>query len=584
MAAADTNPLAAPHARVDQPHPTTALPDQVLVAVAWPYVNGPPHLGHLAGMILPADIFARYHRMIGNDVLMVSGSDMHGTPTALKAQQEGVPPEVVANRYHAIWVDAFDRLGLQYDLYTTTETANHYEVAQGIFSRLLKNGHLFESTQSMPYCEAEKRFLPDRFVEGVCPRCDFADARGDQCDNCGAILDPSDLLGIRCTTDGTTPVFRDTTHYMFGLGAFENRLREWISSQDHWRPQVKNMPLGMIRDGLPDRAITRDLEWGVTVPVEGYEHKRIYVWFEALIGYLSATIEWAKKRGEPDAWKRWWINPDARSYYFLGKDNIPFHTIIWPAMLMGCNFDPPYNLPYDIPANEFLTLEGKAFSTSRNWANDVEALERYDPDAIRYCLTAIMPETSDSDFRWSTFVSRNNNELVATLGNFVHRVLSLTHQNSRGVLPAPGTLDDADQAALAACDSALGDAGKHIADRRFRDGLRVVMALAQHGNRYIDARAPWETAKTDRERTATTLWTALNMVATLRTICYPFLPFSSAKMHRLLGGAGDVLNGGWARNMPEPGGPLPEPEALFRKLDESVIDEELARLRSATAA
>lgn len=555
---------------------------QILVAVAWPYVNGPPHLGHIAGMSLPADIFARYHRMIGNEVLMVSGSDMHGTPTALKALQEGVEPEAVAQRYHEIWKDAIFRFGFDYDIYTSTETSNHHDVAQTIFRKLLENGHLYEATHSMPFCEREQRFLSDRFVEGACPHCSYEDARGDQCDRCGNTLDPADLIGIRCKADGVAPVFRDTKHHLFNLSAFGERLESWVNEQGHWRSQVRNMTLGMIREGLPDRAITRDISWGVPVPVEGYDDKRIYVWFEAVCGYLSASIEWAKLRGEPEAWKKWWLNPEARAYYFMGKDNIPFHTIIWPAMLMGCEGDPDYNLPYDVAANEFLNLEGHAFSTSRNWAIWAdEILERYDADAARYYLTATMPETSDSDFTWPTFVSRNNDELVATLGNFVHRVLTLIQRNFAGAVPEPRALDEVDREALALCDSALSEAGDHIAATHFRDGLRSLMALAQAGNRYLDAKAPWQTAKTDRARTGTTLWVGLNLVSSLRTLCHPFLPFTADRIHEMLAGEASVLELGWVREEPNPGVRLPAPKALFKKLEATVAEEERERLQAA---
>lgn len=542
-------------------------------------MSGPPHLGHIAGMTLPADIFARYHRMAGNDVLMVSGSDMHGTPTTLKAEQEGVTPDVIANRFDEVYRDVYRRFGFEFDLYTTTETENHHAVAREFFSKLLENGHLYEAAQSMPYCEKEERFLSDRFVEGTCPYCGFDQARGDQCDNCGKILDAPELIGIRCKADGTTPVFRDTSHYLFRLGNFRDRLEEWVQAQDHWRPQVRNLTLGMLREGLPDRAMTRDIDWGVPVPVDGYEAKRIYVWFEALIGYLSATVEWASKSGDSEAWKRWWHNPEARSYYFQGKDNTPFHTIFWPAMLLGYGGDPAYQLPYDVSANEFLNFEGGKQSTSRNWAVWAQdALDRYDADALRYYLAATMPETSDSEFRWATFVSRNNDELVATLGNFVHRVLTLTHRNFGGEVPEPGPLDEHDNEALTACESALETTAGHLEGVHLREGLRSLMALAQHGNRYINGKAPWKTVKTDRERTATTLWTALNIVATLRTLCYPYIPHSASKMHRLIGADGDVLGVGWKCAMPEPGAALPEPEALFRKLDESVVAEEMERL------
>jgi len=550
--------------------------------VAWPYVNGPPHLGHIAGNTLPADIFARYHRLAGNNVLMVSGSDQHGTPVSLRAREEGVPPEEVAERYHRVFAETNERMGFSFDLYTRTGTDNHRDVTHDIFAKLLAGGYLAEGTTEMPFCEMEQRFLSDRFVEGTCPYCGATEARGDQCDSCGKTLDPADLIDIRCKADGSIPVFRDTTHYFFRLSAFQERLEEWVAGQNQWRPNVRNMTLGMLREGLRDRAITRDIDWGVPVPVEGYEDKRVYVWFEAVIGYLSASKEWAKLHGDPDAWRAWWENPDARCFYFQGKDNIPFHTIIWPSMLMGYG---GLNLPYDVAANEFLTLEGRGLSTSQNWAIWLpDYLERYEPDPLRYYLSAIMPETSDSDFSWAGYVRRNNGELVATLGNFVHRVLTLTVRNFDGRVPAPGELDETDRAALAACDDALADAARNLEARRFREGLFAAMALAQHGNRYVDRKAPWATVKSDREAAATTLWTALNLVATLRTLSYPYLPFGAEKMHHLLGLDGDVLGDGWKRLVPEPGRPLAKPEPLFKKLDEGVVEEETARLEAARTA
>ncbi|MBI4306010.1 MAG: methionine--tRNA ligase [Chloroflexi bacterium] len=555
------------------------MPEYILVAVAWPYVNGEPHLGHVAGNCLPADIFARYHRLVGNHVLMVSGSDMHGTPTALRALQEGVRPEVVAERFHRVHSENYSRLGIAFDLYTTTATENHRRVAQDIFSRLLENGHVFEDTMRMPWCERESRFLSDRFVEGTCPYCRNPGARGDQCDSCGRTLDAADLIDIRCKADGTTPAFRDTKHFFLKLSNFQKSLEEWVERQEHWRPNVRNATLSMLRERLPDRAITRDLDYGVPVPLRGYETKRIYVWFEALIGYLSASMEWSQLQGDPDAWKKWWHNPEARSFYFMGKDNIIFHTIIWPSTLLGYGGAPALNLPYDVPANEFLNVESRKFSKSQSFAVWLpDYLSRYDPDPLRYYLSAVMPETSDSDFTWAGFVSRNNDELVGTFGNFVHRVLSLIARNFDGKVPEPGELDEADRAAVDACATALAEASKNLSARRFRAGLAATMDLAQIGNRYVDQKAPWQTIKNDRQRTATTLWVGMNIVSTLRTICYPFVPFAAERIHQLLAEKGDVLSAGWRRTLPEAGRKLPQPAALFKKLEPSVADEELARL------
>ncbi|MDP6667244.1 MAG: methionine--tRNA ligase [Dehalococcoidia bacterium] len=552
------------------------MPRKILVAVAWPYMNGEPHLGHIAGMVVPADVFARFHRIIGNDVVMVSGSDMHGTPTTLLATDEGVTPEEIAGRYHAIWSKALSDMNFAYDLYTHTHTDRHREVTQELFTKLMENGHMVEATQSMPYSETEQRFLSDRFVEGTCPHCGHESARGDQCDNCGRTLDPIDLIDIRSTRDGSTPIFKDTTHQMFKLGDFQEQLEEWVTGKDEWRQNVRNQTLGMLREGLHDRAMTRDIDWGVPVPVEGYESKRIYVWFEAVLGYLSATRAWAEQQGAPDAWKKWWVEPDGESYYFQGKDNVAFHTIILPAILLG---NGGLNLPTDVVANEFLTFGGFDFSkSSGNGVQLPDFLTRYEPDPLRYYLSAIMPETSDSEFTWEGFVAANNNELVATFGNFVHRVLTITTRNFDNAVPEPGELDEADRDALAACDTALEEVAAALEARRFRDGLRAAMRLARHGNRYVDTKQPWAVVKTDKPAAGTTLWVGLNMIATLRTVFYMFVPLSADKIHSMLFSDSDTLSDGWTRRDIIPGAPLEKPVPLFRKLDDSIIEEENNRL------
>ena len=552
------------------------MPRKILVAVAWPYVNGEPHLGHIAGMNVPADIFARYHRIIGNEVAMISGSDMHGTPTALKAAEEGVEPEVVATRYHDIWSKALTDMSFSYDLYTHTHTDRHIEVAQELFTKLLENGHLVEATQSMPFSETEQRFLSDRFVEGTCPHCGHESARGDQCDNCDRTLDPIDLINIRSKRDGSTPVFKDTTHYMLKLGDFQEKLEEWITGQDDWRANVRNQTLGMLREGLHDRAITRDINWGVPVPLEGWESKRIYVWFEAVIGYLSATRAWAEQNGTPDEWKKYWVEPEGESYYFQGKDNVSFHTIMLPSILLGSG---DLNLPTDVVANEYLNIGGADFSKSTGnaiWVTDF--LSRYEADPLRYYLSSIMPETSDSDFTWEGFHAANNNELVATFGNFVHRVLTITTRNFDYAVPTPSELDDDDKAALAACDTALEEVSKAIDGRRFRDGLRAAMRLARHGNQYVDTKEPWKVVKVNKEAAGTALWVGLNMISTLRTVFYPYLPTSADKIHSMLFQNSDTLADGWNRREIVRGAPIEKPSRLFTKLDDSIIEEENARL------
>jgi len=554
------------------------MPENILVAVAWPYANGPLHLGHVAGAYLPADIFARYHRLKGDKVLMVSGSDQHGTPITLRAEQENKSPEQVVSKYHKEFLDCWQKLGISFDLFTTTGTANHRQVVHDVFLNLLEKGYIYKDSMLQAYCPRCARFLPDRYTEGACPHCGFLQARGDQCDECGRTLNPSDLMGIRCRICGATPRFESSEHFFFRLSAFEDRLKSWVKKHDYWRPNVLNFTMGILEGGLKDRAITRDMGWGVTVPQPGYDRKRIYVWFEAVIGYLSASKEWAASHGDPDAWRPFWAG-DARSYYFVGKDNIPFHTLIWPAMLMGYS---GLNLPYDVPANEFLTIEGKKLSTSRNWAVWVpDYLERYAPDPLRYLLSVNMPETSDTDFSWREFQRRNNDELVATYGNLAHRVLTFTQRSFSGLIPAPGGLDAQSQELINKAQAALGSVDRLLYGCHFREAMRTAMALAQDGNRYLDDKSPWKAIKDDRQSAAMAVFVVLSVLAALKTALYPFLPFSSQRLHSYLGFGGRVEDAGWGFESPSPGWKLPAPQPLFDKLDESIVAEESSRMGGA---
>ena len=554
------------------------MPERILIGVAWPYANGPLHLGHIAGAYLPADVFARYHRMRGNEVLMVSGSDSHGAPITMRADAEGVPPREVVERFHASFLESWERLGISFDLFTTTMTDNHREVTHDLWRTLQEQDYIYESSMKVAYSPDFDRFLPDRYVRGVCPKCQFEDARGDQCDNCGSILDPVDLGKPAYNVDGERyPVeIRDTEHQFLRLSAFGDQLAAWVEEQRHWRLNVRNFTLGFLREGLKDRAITRNLDWGLPVPTEGYEDRRIYVWFEAVIGYLSASVEWAARKGEPDAWRPFWEDPSTRAYYFVGKDNIPFHTIIWPAMLMGQD---AYILPYDVPANEFLNLEGRQLSTSRNWAVWVpDYLDRFPPDPLRYHIAANLPETSDADFTWSEYVRRNNDELVATFGNLVHRVLTQVYRNFDRCVPDPGDLGEADRELIGKAEAALAGAAESLEAVRLREALNVSMGLARDANRYLDAQAPWQQVKTDKAAAGRTLYTAMQVLMALRVTMYPFLPFSAQRLHELLGRDGRIEDLGWRMESSEPGAPLPEPKPLFTKLDDSVADEMLARL------
>jgi methionyl-tRNA synthetase len=550
------------------------MSEKILVAVAWPYANGSLHLGQIAGAYLPADIFARYHRLVGNEVLMVSGSDQHGTPITIKAEQEGKKPAEIADRYHREFLESWQKLGISFDLFTTTGTPNHTEVTQDIFLTLLKKGYIYKDKVSQPYCPKCQRFLPDRYIEGTCPFCGSTSARGDQCDDCGKPMNPAELIEPRCRLCGTTPRFEDSEHFFLKLSAFQEELLKWLKPKDYWRTNVLNFTVRYLEDGLKDRAITRDIDWGVPVPLEGYEKKRIYVWFEAVIGYLSASKEWAKINGDGEGWRPFWQGKDAKSYYFIGKDNIPFHSIIWPAMLKGYG---GLNLPYDVPANEFLTIEGKRLSTSRNWAVWLpDYLSRYAPDPLRYLLSINMPETSDTDFSWREFFRRNNDELVATYGNLVNRVLTFVSRNFDGCVPEPGKLDDQSQQLLAKAEETIQNVGELISQCHFKQGIMAAMALAQEANRYLDDKSPWKVVKEDRTSAATALYVALGVIAALKTALYPFLPFSSQKLHGMLGFDGD--EDGWKLKLPKAGQKLGEIKPLFTKLDEKLVDEETARL------
>jgi methionyl-tRNA synthetase len=554
------------------------MSERILVAVAWPYANGPLHLGHIAGAYLPADIFARYHRAVGNEVLMVSGSDQHGTPIALKAEQEKKTPAEIATFYHQQFLESWQRLGISFDLFTTTGTANHAKVAHDIFLTLLDKGYIYKSTVSQPYCPRCQRFLPDRYIEGTCPYCHFSGTRGDQCDGCGKPLNPAELINPYCRLCAATPQFKDSEHFFFRLSAFQDRLSAWAGEQGQWRPNVYALTQRYLKEGLRDRAITRDIDWGVPVPIDGFSGKRIYVWFEAVIGYLSATKEWAKSRGDEEGWRSFW-EEGAKSYYFIGKDNIPFHTLIWPAMLMGYG---GLNLPYDVPANEFLTIEGRKLSTSRNWAVWLpDYLSRYEPDPLRYLLSINMPETSDTDFSWREFVRRNNDELVATYGNLAHRVLTFVYHRFNGCIPQPGEFDSHSQALIDKAEDTLNTMAGLLYRCHFREAMRSAMSLAQEANRYLDEKSPWKIIEQDRQASATALYVVLSVLSCLKTALYPFLPFSSQRLHQLLGFDGDVKDDGWKLHLPLSGRELPSPTPLFVKLEEKLIEEETGRLGEA---
>jgi len=588
----------------------------ILVAVAWPYASADIHVGNITGSYLPADIFARFHRLQGNKVLMVSGSDSHGTPITVRADEDNSTPVEVYQKYHTKFLDLFQKLGLSYNLFTSTHTENHFRVARTMFSALDDQGYLYRETQKQWYSTAQERFLPDRYVEGTCYICAYENARGDQCDQCGSLLEANLLIDPRSKMDGSTPELRDTEHFFLDLGKLQSQIVEFLKSrEDYWRPNVIRQSLGQIlAEDLHGRAITRDLKWGVPVPVDGWEDKRLYVWFEAVIGYLSAAIEWAKISGDEETWKDWWYNPEGRAYYFIGKDNIPFHALIWPAELAGVGttfgafFDEDNSrslvLPYDVPANEFLNMEGKKISGSRNWVVDgLDFLSRYDPDSLRYYLTANMPETRDTDWEWKEFVTRNNNELVATWGNLVNRVLSFAHKSWEGLIPDPGELRPEDKQILEEVEKGFEKVGDLYDRVKLRAALTETMRLAGEVNKYLDDKAPWFEIKDDKDGAGKTLYTAIRAIDCLKILFSPVLPFTSEKLHQILGyekplfgeqyteqvtdnlGVHTVLRYreceiccGWQPSEIQPGRAYNKPEPLFKKLDPEVAEEELSRL------
>ncbi len=590
-------------------------PDLVLVAVAWPYASGPRHIGHVAGFGVPSDVFARYHRLRGSRVLMVSGTDEHGTPILVAADREGVGPREIADRYSRVIAEDLQRLGLSYDLFTRTTTKNHEQVVQDLFRTLYEKGYLIRRTQMGAFSKSTGRTLPDRYIEGTCPHCGYPSARGDQCDNCGRMLDPQDLIDPLSRIDSTTPVFRESEHLFLDLPAFADQLSQWLSSKDDWRSNVRAFSANLLAELRP-RAVTRDIDWGIRVPVEGFDErsdKRIYVWFDAVIGYLSASIEWALLRGEPEAWRTWWQDPRASHFYFMGKDNIVFHSVIWPSILMGYGSGgafgggpghPPLVLPENVVSSEFLTQEGQKFSSSRGVVIEVrDFLERYDPDPLRYHLTAAGPETQDTDFTWAEFIRRNNDELVATWGNLVQRTLTLCARHFAGV-PEPDHLQPLDQQLLETVDGGFQKVGELIGSCHFKAALGETMALAARVNQYLGETEPWRLIKSDRTRAATVLFTAVQCVANLKVLLAPFLPFTSQRLHEMLGeqgvltpmpelvesqgdgqdphlvlttGAVSAVSGWQPQRLPV-GRPLAQPEALFRKLDPALAEQELARM------
>ena len=583
------------------------MTDAILTLAAWPYANGPRHIGHVSGFAVPSDVFARYQRMAGNDVLLVSGTDEHGTAIQVKADAEGLTARQTADKYHQIIVEDLAGLGLSYDLYTRTTTLNHREVVQELFRSLHRNGYVVAKRQLGAISPSTGRTLADRYIEGTCPFCGDPGARGDQCDNCGRQLDPSDLGDPHSRIDGEVPVFVETEHFFLDLPAVADALRAWLATRQDWRPNVIRFSEQFAKE-LQPRAITRDLDWGIPVPVEGWEDeqlKRIYVWFDAVIGYLSASIEWARRTGDPDAWKKWWVGGGARSYYFMGKDNITFHSVIWPSILLGANGQGSMggtpsafgvlDLPTEIVSSEFLTMSGSKFSSSRNKVIYVrDFLREFGPDALRYFIAVAGPENQDTDFTWDEFVRRTNFELANEWGNLVNRSISMAHKNN-GAIPPAHALTDADRALLEASRAAFGAIGELLGRAKFKAAISEAMRIVGLANKYLSDCEPWK-LKDDTDRRDTVLHVALQVVQDCNTLLTPFMPHAAQKVFEALGGVGvwsaqpvistveeegapsyPVLTGDYASELARwasaplaVGTPLAKPTPIFAKLDEKL--------------
>ena len=553
---------------------------RTLITSALPYANGPVHIGHLAGVYVPADIYARYLRLKGEEVLYIGGSDEHGVPIALKAKAEGVTPQEVVDQYHFLIKKSFEDFGITFDIYSRTTSEIHHKTASCFFRKLYDKGEFIEKTSEQYYDEEAKQFLADRYITGKCPHCENENAYGDQCESCGTSLSPLDLIHPKSAISGSVPVLKETKHWYLPLDKHEAWLKKWIL-EDHkeWKSNVYGQCKSWLDMGLQPRAVSRDLDWGVPVPVEGAEGKVLYVWFDAPIGYISNTIEL-----RPDDWEKWWKDESTKMLHFIGKDNIVFHCIVFPAMLKA---DGSYILPENVPANEFLNLEGDKISTSRNWAVWLhEYLEDFPgkQDVLRYVLTANAPETKDNDFTWKDFQARNNNELVAILGNFVNRAMVLTYKYFEGKVPERKILTDYDKATLEEFSSIKKEVEYYLDQYRFRDALKEAMNLARLGNKYLADTEPWKIAKTDMERVAVILNIALQITANLAIVFEPFLPFSSQKIKQLI--RKENLNWQDLGNVDllEANHLLNEPELLFEKIEDEKIEKQVQKLLDAKKA
>lgn len=552
-----------------------------MVTSALPYANGPIHLGHIAGAYLPADIFVRYHRLKGSDIVFVCGSDEHGVPITLRAEKEGISAQKIVDKYHSMNKKSFENFGISFDNFSRTTLPIHHETSRDFFTKIYNKGILKTKKEIQFYCPSCKRFLADRFVEGKCPNCKNTGARGDQCEACGTWLDPAKLIEPSCKICGTTPVAKETEHYYIPLGDFQEKLENWILKQDSWKNNVKNYCKGWFDQGLEDRAVTRDLEWGVQVPLDNAKGKVLYVWFDALIGYISSTKEWAEKQGKPEIWKDYWCDPETKLYHFIGKDNIVFHAIFFPVILMAYG---GYNVPENVVANEFLTIESRKISTSENyavWLDDY--LEDFSQDPLRYCLASISPESKDADFSWRDFQARNNNELADILGNFINRTLVFIYGKFDTRIPAPENLSEEDRKFTAEIENGMLELEKNLETFQIKAGLNTLIGLARKANKYFNDNEPWVTFKQDSQKCANTLYTCAQTVKKLCLGMTPYLPFAADKLSDIVNIQDELQNGSWrdiSANPIKPGHQIKKPEILFRKIEDSEIQKEVEKIQS----
>ncbi len=562
--------------------------EKILVTSALPYANGKIHLGHLSGAYLPADIYVRYKRLKGDDIIYICGSDEHGVPITITADKEKVTPKEIIDRYHFQNKEAFEKFGMSFDIYSRTSIPIHHETSKEFFINYFNQGILKEKKSFQFFDDKVKMFLPDRYVEGTCPNCGNEQARSDECENCGALYDPSELKNPRSKITGEIPVLKETSHYYFPLGEYQQRLEEYIKENDekyHWKENVLQYCKGWFKDGLQDRAVTRDLDWGVGVPLDSAKGKVLYVWFEAVLGYISATKELSNQKNEPDLWKKYWQDPETKYVAFIGKDNVVFHTIVFPAMLMAWNDANKikYCLPQNVPANEFLNFEGKKFSKSRNWGIDViDFLNLFPADPLRYTLAANLPENRDTDFYWKEFQARNNNELADILGNFVNRTFTFVHKHFEGKVPQTANLSSADNEMIKLLSEFPARISDLFEQYKIKDGVSEILNLARAGNKYFNDTEPWKSIKADKDKCGNTINICLNTINTLAELLSPVIPFSSEKIFTMLNSKPTNWDNCGKINL-LPGQQLNPAEILFSKIEDNVIEEQMNKLGKSEA-